>query len=141
MSSTTIIGTGKGKVTGPVWVGGQDCGSDCTAYYPADDTAHLRARPTPCSTFFGWSGDCQGDKLGTTLTMTTEQVCYAHFQSELKQVATSLIDEFYTQATLPTGEISERYPRSDNESRLTEAFWLAQVPLMQIDQHLQVTQL
>ena len=73
--------------------------------------------------------------------MTTERICYAHFQSEFEQVATSLIDDFYTQATLPTGEIAERYPRTDNEPRLKEAFWLAQVPLMQIDQHLQVTQL
>ncbi|NJO16968.1 MAG: hypothetical protein HC877_14880 [Thioploca sp.] len=136
-----IIGTGKGKVTGPAWAGGQDCGNDCTAYYPADDTARLRARPAPCSTFLGWSGDCQGDKLGTTLTMTKEQVCYAHFQSELEQVATSLIDEFYAQATLSSGAIAERYPRVNNELRLKEAFWLAQVPLMQIDQHLQATQL
>ena len=103
--------------------------------------ARLRARPAPCSTFLGWSGDCQGDKLGTTLTMTQEQVCYAHFQSELEQVATSLIDDFYTQATLPSGEIAERYPRAANELRLKEAFWLAQVPLLQIDQHLQATQL
>ena len=62
--------------------------------------------------------------------------CYANFQSELEQVATSLVDKFYAQATLSSGEIAERYPWADNELRLKEAFWLAQVPLMQIDQHL-----
>jgi hypothetical protein len=36
--------------------------------------------------------------------------CYANFQSELEQVATSLVDKFYAQATLSSGEIAERYP-------------------------------
>ncbi len=47
---------------------------------------------------------------------------------------------FYAQATMNDGNVAVRYPRLANELRLTEAFWLAQVVLRQVDQHLEVIQ-
>jgi hypothetical protein len=69
-------GTGSGTVrSSPV---GIDCGSSCTASYPAGTAVRLRATFAPGSKFAGWSGACAGT-LSCTVTANADQTVTATF--------------------------------------------------------------
>ena len=69
-------GTGSGTVRSSP--GGIDCGSSCTASYPAGTTVGLSATPALGSKFAGWSGACPGT-LSCTVTTNADQTVIATF--------------------------------------------------------------
>ncbi|MGZ6669020.1 MAG: InlB B-repeat-containing protein, partial [Solirubrobacteraceae bacterium] len=69
-------GTGSGTVRSSP--SGIDCGSSCTASYPAETTVRLSATPALGSKFDGWSGACPGT-LSCTVTTNADQTVIATF--------------------------------------------------------------
>jgi uncharacterized repeat protein (TIGR02543 family) len=131
-------GTGNGSVNNPARI---DCGDNCTAdYYQEGDTFWLKAVPT-LSKFIGWTGDCETKGSGIKVTMSQDMTCTANFQSDFEIIAEEdIVDAFYATATLKDGrQVAQTYPRAANEARLKEAFWLAIIAIMQVDQHLTVS--
>ncbi|MBE9562998.1 MAG: hypothetical protein IMF12_09075, partial [Proteobacteria bacterium] len=124
------IGTGKGIVTQSTLI---NCGDSCSALYIKDKTVWLKPESSPLSKFIGWGGDCTKNKV----TITKDMTCTANFQSDLELVAQEMIDAFYATAKLADGSsVAEAYPRSTNEARLKEAFWLATTAIMQTELYL-----
>ncbi len=58
---------------------GISCGLDCTSNYFEDTVVTLTAHPGVKSFFVGWSGDCSGTGLTTTVTMDGDKICTATF--------------------------------------------------------------
>ena len=75
--SVTKSGTGPGTITSSV--GGINCGSTCSAAYPAGTVVTLTATPGPGGTFAGWSGVCSGSYATCTVTMSAAQSINASF--------------------------------------------------------------
>ena len=75
--TVTRSGTGTGTVTSSPE--GISCGSDCSEAYSAGTTVTLTATPDTGSVFSGWSGDCSGSALTTTVTMDGDKTCTATF--------------------------------------------------------------
>ena len=69
-------GTGSGTVRSSP--GGIDCGSSCTASYPAGTTVGLSETPAPGSKFVGWLGRCAGT-LSCTVSTGADQTVIATF--------------------------------------------------------------
>ena len=69
-------GTGSGTVRSSP--GGIDCGSSCTASYPAGTTVGLSETPAPGSKFVGWLGGCAGT-LPCTVSTGADQTVIATF--------------------------------------------------------------
>jgi hypothetical protein len=68
---------GSGTVTSdPV---GIFCGADCTEDYVEGTLVTLTAHPGVHSYFVGWSEDCSGTGLTTTVTIDTDRLCTATF--------------------------------------------------------------
>jgi uncharacterized repeat protein (TIGR02543 family) len=59
---------------------GINCLGDCLESYPENTVVTLTATPASGSTFAGWSGDCSGSSLTTTVTMNANKTCTATFQ-------------------------------------------------------------
>ena len=70
-------GSGSGTVTSDP--AGIFCGADCTNNYFEDTVVTLTAHPGVQSYFVGWSGDCSGTGLTTTVTMDADKSCTAAF--------------------------------------------------------------
>ena len=74
---TSTIGFGKGTITSDP--GGIDCGSQCSATFPALTSVTLTANPAPGSRFVGWGGDgCSGTEP-CTVSMTFYRNVWATF--------------------------------------------------------------
>jgi len=72
-------GLGTGTVTStPLGIA---CGSNCSQVYFSNTEVSLNAAPDLGSAFVGWSGDCTGGVLSTTVTMNTDKNCTATFVS------------------------------------------------------------
>jgi len=76
--TVTVSRRGKGSGTVRSSPGGIDCGSSCTASYPAGTTIGLSEIPVPGSKFAGWSGGCAGT-LSCTVTTSADQTVIAAF--------------------------------------------------------------
>lgn len=76
-------GSGTGTVTSVPT--GISCGTSCTAF-PSSPPVQLTAAAASGSTFSGWTGDCSGTALTTTVTMTADKACTATFQSSTPAV-------------------------------------------------------
>ncbi len=77
------IGSGNGTVTSsPV---GIDCGQDCDEAYNCGTEVILTAVPDDSSMFTGWSGDCAGTSVSTTVTINSENSCTATFEKDVDQ--------------------------------------------------------
>jgi hypothetical protein len=70
-------GSGTGTVTSDP--AGIFCGADCTEIYIEGTVVTLRAYPGVNSFFDGWSGDCSGTELTTTVAMDADKTCTATF--------------------------------------------------------------
>ncbi len=70
-------GSGSGMVSSDP--PGINCGADCTEIYDDSTVVTLTARPDPNSFFVGWSGDCSGTELITTVNMDDDKTCTAAF--------------------------------------------------------------
>ena len=70
-------GGGTGTVTSDPT--GIFCGGDCTESYVKGTVVTLTAHPGVKSYFVGWSGDCSGTELTTTVTMDGDKTCIATF--------------------------------------------------------------
>ncbi|MBI3609565.1 MAG: hypothetical protein HY204_02550 [Nitrospirae bacterium] len=73
--TVTKSGVGTGRVAGP----GIDCGTDCSELYQSSASVTLTAAPDTGFAFAGWSGDCAGTGLSTTMTMNADKSCTAAF--------------------------------------------------------------
>lgn len=75
--TVTTGGNGQGTVssTPP----GIECGSDCTENYPTGDSITLTATPDANSRLVGWTGDCEGHNLSTTVSLNAAKTCQATF--------------------------------------------------------------
>jgi len=75
--SVTKSGTGEGTVTSSP--SGIDCGADCSETYDDGTLVELTATPRSLDLFDGWSGDCFGTSVVTTVTMNGAMSCDAGF--------------------------------------------------------------
>lgn len=55
------------------------CSGDCSENFLENTVVSLAATPGGDSTFAGWSGDCSGSTVSTTLTMDGNKTCTASF--------------------------------------------------------------
>ena len=74
--TVTKDGSGTGSVTSTP--SGINCGSTCTATFPASTTVTLTASPATGSTFIGWSGACTGT-ASCNLDMQSPRTVFATF--------------------------------------------------------------
>jgi hypothetical protein len=72
-------GAGSGTVISTPIVG-IACGTDCTEVYQAGTAITLVAKPDQGSTFDGWSGNCAGTDISTTVVMNGNRACIASFK-------------------------------------------------------------
>jgi|GEM_PF-3467746 len=72
-----VLKSGTGTVTSSP--PGIDCGADCSEAYDAGTVVTLTATADAGSVFSGWSGDCSGSSLTTTVTMDADKACTASF--------------------------------------------------------------
>jgi hypothetical protein len=70
-------GTGNGTVTSSP--SGISCGIACSYEFDANSVVTLTATPAAGSGFAGWSGDCSGSNVITTVTMDSNKTCIATF--------------------------------------------------------------
>lgn len=75
--SVTTSGSGVGTVTSAP--AGINCGTTCSATFPAGSPVELSAAPATGSVFTGWSGDCAG-ALSCHLTMDVDRTVTAVFE-------------------------------------------------------------
>jgi uncharacterized delta-60 repeat protein len=75
--TVTKAGGGTGSVTSSA--GGIACGATCSGAAETGTSVTLTATADSGSTFSGWSGDCTGASVATTLTMTAARSCTATF--------------------------------------------------------------
>ena len=80
-------GSGTGTVTSDP--AGIFCGADCIENYVVNTVVTLTATPDANSAFTGWSGDCSGTGLTTTVTMDADKTCTATFTSHTLTVNTA----------------------------------------------------
>jgi Protein of unknown function (DUF1566)/Divergent InlB B-repeat domain len=82
-------GTGSGSVTSnPV---GIDCRNNCSQSYNPADTVTLTATSNSGSSFAGWSGQCSGSDVNTTITMDSTKNCIATFTEYFRPYTTSAL--------------------------------------------------
>jgi len=132
-----IGGTGIGSIK----ASGLDCmETTCTVSYQADETVRLTAKAAPFSQFIGWRGDCEGSRAAQ-LTITQDLTCTAEFQSEFEQLAVEMVETFCANATLDNGDlVTHQYSCTTNAAAFKEVFWLAIPTLMQVDQHINLSE-
>jgi sugar lactone lactonase YvrE len=96
MFTLTVIraGTGSGTVTADS--GGINCGSACSAAYPAGISATLTATPASDSVFAGWSGACTG-AAACVVPMVASGALTATFHAKPAAVDDGFTTEFNTQ--------------------------------------------
>jgi len=73
------MGSGKGIVQSEPT--GIDCGTDCEENYASNTIVTLTATLEAGTRFSSWQGNCQGNELSTTATMTANLQCKALFKS------------------------------------------------------------
>jgi hypothetical protein len=78
--SVTLAGTGTGTVTSAP--AGIDCGSTCTANFPAGTSITLSASATAGSAFAGWGGACSGTQPTCQITLDQARNATATFTKE-----------------------------------------------------------
>jgi hypothetical protein len=83
--TVTKSGTGSGTVTSSP--AGINCGAACpTQTAPFSGSVQLTAAAASGSSFTGWSGDCSGTALATTVTVNADKTCIATFSGALPAV-------------------------------------------------------
>jgi hypothetical protein len=132
------IGTGTGTVLSSK--AGLECtGQTCTGQYAPNQKMTLEAKPSPFSTFLTWGGDCTGNSLKVTVTLTKDLTCTVQYQSNFEVAAQQMVQAFYNEAITTAGEVASLYPLVDNAARLQEAFGFAILAMLQADSHLALT--
>ncbi|HEU5064712.1 MAG TPA: PASTA domain-containing protein [Gaiellaceae bacterium] len=79
-NTLTVTKTGSGSGTVTSNASGINCGSTCSAPFPAAPV-QLTATATPGSSFTGWSGDCSGTGP-CTVTVSADRAVTATFESD-----------------------------------------------------------
>lgn len=79
--SVALDGTGAGAVTSDP--AGLDCGTTCSAVFPAGSTVRLSAAADSASAFGGWSGACAGSDPACSVTMAGPTSVTATFDAEV----------------------------------------------------------
>lgn len=139
MYSLTInkLGGGAGSITTNSFLGGINCGTQCSAAYLPGQTVRLTATPSPFSTFIGWGGNCQGTKPNIALVMNANLQCTAEFLSDFDQVAQEVSNAICYNAYLSDGGlITNQFACAENQARLQEAFKLGMLAMMTINGNL-----
>ncbi len=138
--TVNLIGTGMGSVT-PSKAGLECQGSQCTGVYAKDTRVTLTAKPNAFSNFLNWGGDCTGNSLKVSVTLTKDLICSVQFQSMLEAAATELVEVLYTDGFLENNtDVASQFSQATNQDRLKEAFWLAATAILQADANLTATQ-
>jgi len=131
------LGGGAGSITTGMFVGGINCGTQCSAAYLPGQTVRLTATPSPLSTFIGWGGSCQGTKPNIALVMNANLQCTAEFLSDFDQVAQEVSSAICYSAYLSDGGlITNQFACAENQARLQEAFKLGLLAMMTINDNL-----
>jgi len=97
---------------------GINCGEDCAETYDDGTVVTLTAKVFPKSYFVGWSGNCSGTELITTVNMDADKTCTAAFGYPVGGIA------------VPVNRLELLALRREGVPRSGQASWLGMVAVV-----------